>query len=409
MNWHKQILSVALSVTLAGPMLASPALALAAPAAAVPNAQESAKKGLAWLASHQLANGGWGQGDEAVSMGGAGGLASVSNVADTGMAALALLRSGSTPAEGPYAANVKKAAIYVLSEVEASDADSLKVTQVTGTRVQGKIGPYIDTFVALTFLSEVKGRTGDPALDARVTKGVEKIVRKIEKNQGPDGAMAGGGWAPVLSQGMAAKGLNRAAQAGAKVPDGALAKAEGWAKSQFDAATGRFGGGAGDAGVGLYGAAATVGAIQDATTTNESREAYYARKAKEAAGGEERDQARRELSRIAETKRANEAAQVALVGRLSDPGFVAGFGSNGGEEFLSYMMVSEALLVKGGKEWQAWNDGMQANLGRVQNADGSWTGHHCITGRTFCTAAALLVLLAENAPKSTGASVVGQG
>ena len=36
---------------------------------------------------------------------------------------------------------------------------------------------------------------------------------------------------------------------------------------------------------------------------------------------------------------------------------------------------------------------MTANLNRIQNDDGSWTGHHCITGRTFCTSTALLVLL----------------
>ena len=37
----------------------------------------------------------------------------------------------------------------------------------------------------------------------------------------------------------------------------------------------------------------------------------------------------------------------------------------------------------------------------VQNGDGSWTGHHCITGRTFCTAAALLVLMSDRAPAPT--------
>ena len=41
---------------------------------------------------------------------------------------------------------------------------------------------------------------------------------------------------------------------------------------------------------------------------------------------------------------------------------------------------------------------MAQNLTRIQNGDGSWTGHHCITGRTFCTAAALLVLTADRAP-----------
>jgi hypothetical protein len=33
---------------------------------------------------------------------------------------------------------------------------------------------------------------------------------------------------------------------------------------------------------------------------------------------------------------------------------------------------------------------------RVQNRDGSWSGHHCITARSFCTSAALLTLLAPN-------------
>ncbi len=41
---------------------------------------------------------------------------------------------------------------------------------------------------------------------------------------------------------------------------------------------------------------------------------------------------------------------------------------------------------------------MTENLNRVQNDDGSWSGHHCITGRTFCTSTALLVLLADRTP-----------
>jgi hypothetical protein len=41
---------------------------------------------------------------------------------------------------------------------------------------------------------------------------------------------------------------------------------------------------------------------------------------------------------------------------------------------------------------------MTENINRVQNKDGSWSGHHCITGRTFCTGTALLVLMADRAP-----------
>ena len=84
--------------------------------------------------------------------------------------------------------------------------------------------------------------------------------------------------------------------------------------------------------------------------------------------------------------------------QLDDKRFVQGFGSNGGEEFLSFMNISETLLAKGGAEWEKWDKSATDNLNRIQDKDGGWSGHHCITGRTFCTATALLVLLADRAP-----------
>ena len=56
--------------------------------------------------------------------------------------------------------------------------------------------------------------------------------------------------------------------------------------------------------------------------------------------------------------------------RLDDPRFIAGFGSNGGEEFLSYMNISETLVVKGGAEWEKWDKSVADNLNRVQDKDG---------------------------------------
>jgi hypothetical protein len=98
------------------------------------------------------------------------------------------------------------------------------------------------------------------------------------------------------------------------------------------------------------------------------------------------------------SRKAADASQAKLAERLSDPRFVSGFGSNGGEEFLSYLLMSEALLAKGGDEWTKWDVRVTKLATGVQNGDGSWTGHHCITGRTFCTAAALLLLMADRAP-----------
>ena len=113
---------------------------------------------------------------------------------------------------------------------------------------------------------------------------------------------------------------------------------------------------------------------------------------------DERKQAREELQAIGRVRASCEEVERDVVARLEDPAFVAGFGSNGGEEFLSYMNLSESLVVKGGEVWQRWEQSLSANLARVQNQDGSWTGHHCITGRTFVTSAALLSLLADRAP-----------
>jgi hypothetical protein len=86
------------------------------------------------------------------------------------------------------------------------------------------------------------------------------------------------------------------------------------------------------------------------------------------------------------------------VNRQEGQGFVGGFGNHGGEEFISYMNIGEALRAAGGEEWTKWDTSMTKTLHDAQNADGSWAGQHCITGRTFCTASALMVLMTDRAP-----------
>jgi hypothetical protein len=54
------------------------------------------------------------------------------------------------------------------------------------------------------------------------------------------------------------------------------------------------------------------------------------------------------------------------------------------------------MLQERDEAWQAWYPTVRDKLIRIQNADGSWSGHHCITARTFCTAAALMTLQASN-------------
>src|SRR2546421_1290245 len=122
----------------------------------------SVMHGLAWLAKAQQKNGAWGQGDESQSMGnGMQNLRDIPNVADTCAAALAMIRSGNTPSKGEYSKNIRKAVEFVCSEVEESDKQSLYVTKLRGTRGQGKLGQYIDTFMASLLLAEAKNNMGD--------------------------------------------------------------------------------------------------------------------------------------------------------------------------------------------------------------------------------------------------------
>jgi hypothetical protein len=404
---------------------------------------ENVNRGISYLIEQHHSDGGWGQGGgwRTVEQGGrieGPNIEDPSDVADTCIVTLALLRAGNTPREGVLARNVARAVEFICSHVEKADKDSLYVTSVRGTQVQSKIGPYADTFLASIVLAEVKGKMPAQESEKRLTTALEKTVHKIAKNQNADGTFAGnGGWAPVFSQNFASKGLNRAMQAGVKVDGETLARADKQALGNLDLKNGTFasgglglGGGvasarplsgasaagiapafrgtalgapasmAGDAGVRLYNFSNTTSALQEAVNTNKDSE----KKAREilfskTASKPEKEKARQELDRISQVTEAHKVAVRAVVEQLGDKSFVQGFGSNGGEEFLSYLNISETLVAQGREQWEKWDHSMTDNLNRIQNKDGSWAGDHCITGRTFCTASALLVLMADRTPE----------
>jgi len=380
---------------------------------------DEVNKGLAYLVSQQDESGGWGQGG-GWRTGQGGGRVEGANVQDppdvanTCIATLALLRSGHTPKEGKYAKNIAKAVDFICGHIEKSDKKSIFVTDLRGTQVQTKIGPYVDTFLASLVLAEMKGRMPDEKSEKRMIAALNKTIGKIEDNLKEDGTFAGNdGWASVLSQGLCSKGINRARQAGFQVKDETLARSEKQAALGLDTKSGAFGASAtlgtaapSDAGVGIYNSSAKGGALQEAVNTNRTREVEAKRiLADTKANKDEKAKAKQDLEHFAKVEEANQAAVSGLVKKLDDKQFISGFGSNGGEEFLSYMNISETLLAKGGEEWQKWDKQVTENLDRIQNKDGSWAGHHCITGRTFCTAGALLVLMADRAPVPLAAKI----
>ncbi len=367
---------------------------------------QNVARGLAWLVEHEHGNGGWAQGEESKQMGRSmDKVRDKPNVGDTCMAVLAFMRSGSTPTKGRYAKNIRDGLDFVCKEIGASDEKSLHVTSVRGTRLQAKLGTFIDTFLLSMLLAEAKDRMPDEEGNAKIFAALDKVMDKIEKNQRPDGTFGGTGWANTLSLSMASKGMNRASQAGVVVSDAVLAQAEAEGQSNFDVAAGSFSKG-GSAGVDLYASAANLSKMQDSDNTNVQKRAELEEKlAAPTTAPAEQDQIKTTLKRYDDNLARMEAAQAAVVKKLGDKRFIAGFGSNGGEEFLSYMNIGESLVVKGGETWEKWDRKITENLNRIQNKDGSWTGHHCITGRTFCTSASLLVLMTDRAPVPVAAKI----
>jgi hypothetical protein len=105
-----------------------------------------------------------------------------------------------------------------------------------------------------------------------------------------------------------------------------------------------------------------------------------------------------QLSRTDADRKKNAKQIDAIKGQLNNARFVTGFGSIGGEEFFSYLNISDSLHRTGGPEWEKWNGDIKTKVVKMQNEDGTWAGHHCITGRVAVTSAAILTLRCEREP-----------
>jgi hypothetical protein len=280
---------------------------------------------------------------------------------------------------------------FILQHVEKSPSEGLAITDVTGTQIQRKLGPYIDTFLTSKLLAELDGRMGDAQTNARVRRGLEKCVAKIEKNQMNDGSWnISGGWAPILGTSLASQSLAMARDKGVSVAPKSLARVEEYTKmaASVPAATpsavvgGVVGGVPGGEVASVRGARASAAVMVASAGVSLYKNA----------------QELEQLSRTPEDRKKNAKEIDAIKGRLTDRNFVAGFGSIGGEEFFSYLNISDSLRRAGGPQWQKWNSEMKAKVLKIQNEDGTWAGHHCITGRVAVSSAAILLLAVDREP-----------
>ncbi|HEY4656085.1 MAG TPA: hypothetical protein VIH22_16320 [Cyclobacteriaceae bacterium] len=360
--------------------------------------QIAVDRGQEWVARAQQTNGGWGAGSHHRQQ-----IMDPHDVpadpATTAMVAMALLRSGNTLTEGAYARNLERGLNYLLMAVETAPDQAQNITTETNTQIQTKLGQNIDVILAAQFLTIMLDHLDhETSLKKRTQAALDICIEKIQGAQNADGSIRGDGWAGVLQSSLANNALEMAEAKGANVDKKALERSREYQKGNYDASTGAVNTDRG-AGVLLY-------AVSGSTRAS----AKEARKVKEAMNEARRkgelapdaaptpenlevigyspSDAKKYATAYAIYESAKEQAQRDDV--------MDGFGSNGGEEFLSYLQTGESMIINKDQEWKSWYDNISGRILKIQNNDGSWNGHHCITSPVFCTATCLLILSVNN-------------
>nr|WP_299174576.1 hypothetical protein [uncultured Allomuricauda sp.] len=360
------------------------------------NIQFAVRDGLQWLSKAQLPNGGYGAGSH-----------SAQHIRDphavkadpatTAMVGMAILRSGTTLKKGTHAQNLKKALDYLLETIESTENDQPYITEVRNTQIQSKLGANIDAVLAAQFLSSVLDRDLNGIDKKRIIRSLDICVARIQQGTDEHGKQRGAGWAGVLQSGMANSALEAAQVVGAVVNEEVLERSRKYQKGNYNEEDGSVKTDDG-AGIILYSVSGSVRASAKEARKVKADISKAKAEGKIASDAEINAEILEEIGYAAGDaqkygtayKVYESAKETAQKDEVLD-----GFGNNGGEEFLSYLQTGESLLVSKDEDWKEWYDNMSGRILKIQNEDGSWNGHHCITSPVFCTATSLLLLTVE--------------
>lgn len=306
-----------------------------------PQSELAIRRGTEWLIKTMHRDGGCG-----VDIG------QPTDIGCSSMVGLALMSTGNTPVEGPRSREVQRIVSYLIQATEVMPNDD--ITSLQGTQLQNKIGRHAHSFFAALYLAEAIGEGWDTE---PVREALKRVVAAIVGTQTPEGHWGNQSWAPTLGTVMGWVALRAAHYSGLKV------------------------GGSPDL-------TAKHLLQQMSATANPNQGSWMHTLYKNATGV-------RVLYALGMEKEAAAKKAFSDVLQLVSKDNTA-FSQAGGEEYLAFHLITETMLQEGGEGWNKWFPTVRDKIIGVQNSDGSWTGHHCITSRTFCTAAAVLVLSSPN-------------
>ena len=303
--------------------------------------RESIRRGLEWLNRAKTGSGGYGVGQ-----------GMRADIGCTAMVGLAHLADGSTPSQGPHKRKLQKIASYLIKKIETMPQHN--ITSKQGTQLQRKIGVQAHSFFALLYMTQIAGESHLPSL---TLKSARKLTKAVTRSQLPSGGWGQQSWAPTLGTVMGWTSLRSAHFAGLEVGASPEKTADHLVKKMESE----------------LGAKPRHWMHQLYKNAAGIRVLY-------AMGKEDHEIVKKSFKEILKLVKDGNTA----------------FNQAGGEEYLAFHLITETMLQKGGADWEAWFPVVRDKIVGVQNRDGSWTGHHCITSQTFCTAAACLVLSAPN-------------
>lgn len=337
------VLTILLSpATMPQPSAHAEGIRLMGPEHITPATEKAIDRGLKWLAANQSRDGSWSaRGGRRYS------------VAMTSLAGVALLSSGSTPVEGEYAPNIRRAVDYVMKFADPN-------TGVISRPGEGHAVMHEHGF-AMLFLGLVYGMERNPKQQERLRTVLEKAVELTAKTQSK-----AGGWlyAPnnrgdegstTVTQ---IQGIRAIRNAGVEVPIAVVEKAANYIEKCQQA----------DGGisyrVGMRGSRPAISAAAVAVMYN--------------AG---------EYDHPVALKCLDYMRNLMKKGRVSSV--------YGGHKYYGMLYASQAMYLASEEDWAWYFPQVRDELIRTQSENGGWTGDR--VGDSYGTAIALITLQLEYA------------
>jgi hypothetical protein len=308
-----------------------------------PLARETAEKATRWLLAAQNPDGSWGDNP-----------GSPGEVGNTAIACLALLAHGSTPTRGQHFRPLQRGFEW-LSQRTRGYVEGKALDRTT--LIHRKLGNNADLYLVALLYSQSTALSPQAWEDERLRDELRRMVRHIAGLQKANGEWETS-YEPMLTTIAAWQALKQAHAAGIVIDHASAAKVVRYLRQDcLEASTGVF------------------------------RENKWGRAERfvTQAGGV-RVLVGENLGGEADVQRA-----IGVIARMRFDQDVGG--ATGGEEFLGAVYATQALFLERADAYAAWYERITKALHAGQNADGSWLGHHCITGRVFCTACSIMTLL----------------